>query len=88
MATCSSILAWKTPWTEDPGRLQFEGSPDMTKHRYIIIYLYIIKCKLMVATYFYTPDLTPLLSTSMFVEPIPHYSLSYLSSIPLSGRLF
>ena len=22
MATHSSILAWKTPWTEEPGRLQ------------------------------------------------------------------
>ena len=22
MATCSSILAWKTPWTEEPGGLQ------------------------------------------------------------------
>ena len=22
MATYSSILAWKIPWTEDPGRLQ------------------------------------------------------------------
>ena len=22
MATCSSILAWKIPWTEDPGGLQ------------------------------------------------------------------
>ena len=22
MATYSSILAWKTPWTEEPGRLQ------------------------------------------------------------------
>ena len=21
MATCSSILAWEIPWTEDPGRL-------------------------------------------------------------------
>ena len=25
MATHSSILAWKIPWTEDPGRLQFMG---------------------------------------------------------------
>jgi len=25
IATHSSILAWKTPWTEDPGRLQFMG---------------------------------------------------------------
>ena len=26
MATHSSILAWKIPWMEDPGRLQFMGS--------------------------------------------------------------
>ena len=25
MATCSSILAWKVPWTEEPGELQFMG---------------------------------------------------------------
>ena len=25
MATYSSILAWKIPWTEEPGRLQFMG---------------------------------------------------------------
>ena len=26
MATHSSILAWRLPWTEEPGRLQFMGS--------------------------------------------------------------
>ena len=26
MATHSSILAWKTPWTEEPSRLQSMGS--------------------------------------------------------------
>ena len=26
MATQSSTLAWKIPWTEEPGRLQFMGS--------------------------------------------------------------
>ena len=26
MATRSSILAWRIPWTEEPGRLQFIGS--------------------------------------------------------------
>ena len=26
MTTCSSILAWKTPWREEPGRLQSMGS--------------------------------------------------------------
>jgi len=25
MATCSRILAWKTPWTKKPGGLQFMG---------------------------------------------------------------
>ena len=32
MATHSSIIAWRTPWTEDPGGLQSMGSQtDMTK---------------------------------------------------------
>ena len=26
MATCSSILAWEIPWTEEPGGLQSMGS--------------------------------------------------------------
>ena len=26
MATHSSILAWKIPWREEPGRLQYKGS--------------------------------------------------------------
>ena len=26
MATHSSILAWKIPWTEEPGSLQYMGS--------------------------------------------------------------
>ena len=26
MATCSTILAWKIPWTEEAGRLQSMGS--------------------------------------------------------------
>ena len=26
MASCSSILAWRIPWTEEPGRLQSMGS--------------------------------------------------------------
>ena len=25
MATHSSVLAWRIPWTEEPGRLQFMG---------------------------------------------------------------
>ena len=29
MATHSSILAWKTPWTEEPGRLQLWGRKEL-----------------------------------------------------------
>ena len=31
MATCSSILAWEFPWTEEPGGLQSMGS-QRVKH--------------------------------------------------------
>ena len=31
MATHSSILAWKIPWTEEPGRLQSMGSQSHTQ---------------------------------------------------------
>ena len=31
MATHSSIPAWETPWTEEPGRLQSMGSPSQTR---------------------------------------------------------
>ena len=29
MATCSSILAWETPWTEEPVGLQSTGSQSV-----------------------------------------------------------
>ena len=31
MATHSSTLAWKIPWTEDPGRLQFMVTKSRTQ---------------------------------------------------------
>ena len=31
MATHSSILAWRIPWTEEPGGLQSMGSQDQTQ---------------------------------------------------------
>ena len=40
MATHSSILAWRIPWTEDPGRLQFVGSKesDLALSFFFLIY--------------------------------------------------
>ena len=34
MATHSSMLAWRIPWTGDPGRLQSMGSQIKTTVRY------------------------------------------------------
>ena len=31
MATCSSILAWRIPWTEEPGGLPSVGSQSQTR---------------------------------------------------------
>ena len=41
MATHSSILAWRIPWTEEPGGLQSMGykESDMTKDYHFHIYI-------------------------------------------------
>ena len=46
MATASSILAWKIPWAEEPGGLQFMGYKelDMTEHTHIHILLNVLFC--------------------------------------------
>ena len=38
----SSMLAWKTPWTEEPGRLQLWGHKelDMTDQLHFTFYFY------------------------------------------------
>ena len=40
MATPSSILAWRIPWTEEPGRLQSMGSFTVLFFFLAIEYLY------------------------------------------------
>ena len=58
MATHCNILAWKIPWTEEPGRLQSTGSRrvrrDWAQHstRYRSSLLFI--CKLNLESHFYT----------------------------------
>ena len=38
MATHSNILAWRIPWTVEPGRLQSIGSPSWTRLKALITY--------------------------------------------------
>ena len=49
MATHSSILAWKIPWTEEPGRLPSIVLMDMTEAlsmhaRYNLFFFEVTKC--------------------------------------------
>ena len=44
MATPSRILAWRIPWTEEPGGLQYVGSQKdrhdrVTEHTHVYIWL-------------------------------------------------
>ena len=39
MATGSSILAWKMPWTVEPGGLQSMGSAEATEQALLIMSL-------------------------------------------------
>ena len=41
MATHSSILAWRTPWTEEPGRLYSMGSQSVGHNWETITHLWI-----------------------------------------------
>ena len=41
MATHSSILAWRIPWTEEPGRLQSMESQSDTTERLSFIHSFI-----------------------------------------------
>ena len=34
MATHSSILAWRIPWTEDPGRVRLDSTASTFQHRW------------------------------------------------------
>ena len=43
MATHSSILAWRIPWTEEPGGLQFTGS-QRVGHDWVTSLTYLFKC--------------------------------------------
>jgi len=56
MATHSSILAWKIPWTEEPGRLQSTGSQESDMTERLSTH---IQCK-VILRYDYSPGICKL----------------------------
>ena len=46
MATHSSILAWRIPWTEEPGGLQSMGSPRVGHDLvHCLFFFFLNKCE-------------------------------------------
>ena len=56
MATHSSILAQRIPWTEEPGGLQSMGSQSQTRlkelstHTFHVVFVYLQMCSLLYFT--------------------------------------
>ena len=78
MATHSSILAWRIPWTEEPGGLQSMGSQRLGEYTHIPCYTShpMTDLKLKVYT-FWLPS--PIASTSHSPSPLATTILFYLS---------
>ena len=52
MATHSSILAWKIPWTKEPGRLESMGSQEMQTTEQLHFHFQSYHCSLIVFFWF------------------------------------
>ena len=68
MATHSSILSWKIPWTEEPGRLQFIAL-QRVGHNWAIFCFYVCHILFFVfAFFFFFSPLKNLVSRSWFTS--------------------
>ena len=47
MATHSSILAWRIPWTKEPGRLQSMGCKELDMTEQLSAHTLKVKCELL-----------------------------------------
>ena len=63
MATHSNILAWRTPWTEEPGGLQSRGwqSVSTTEHTRVKVY----QQQILLVSLLRTPSLPSVLQDSL-----------------------
>ena len=74
MATHSSILAWRIPWTEEPGGLQFTGSQRVGHDWATSLSLYYTIrpfCLSILYIIFYFASVIPKLTIDLFPTPSP-----------------
>ena len=65
MATHSSILAWRIPWTEDPGRLQSIGSQRVRPKRLVCTHARLLGEFCLFNTW--SPSLSPVANSRVFI---------------------
>ena len=70
VATHSNILAWKMPWTEEPGRLQSMGSPDTTERLHNLEIACPVPSSLLHSKHSHTPG--TFLSPTLFILSLVH----------------
>ena len=70
MATHTSTLAWKTPWTEEPGRLQSMGLQRVGHNRATSLYFEAEECRKESLSFLplESPDPSPLFGTLNFLS--------------------
>ena len=71
VATHSSILAWRIPWWEEPGRLQSTGLQSRTRLSYFTFFHFLIQDNLASSTRLY-------LQTPPFFHVVVAQSLSHV----------
>ena len=80
MATRSSILAWKTPWTEKPGGLQSKGSMEL-----VMPSNHLILCHLLILLPSVFPNITVFSSESdLHIRWPKYWNFSFSISLPMN----
>ena len=72
MAICSSILAWRIPWTEEPGILVYRVTQSQTRLKWLSTHHYMKKWLVALAAATITSYLSNPLSNSTYKEQVIH----------------
>ena len=89
MATHSSILAWRIPWTEEPGGLQSMGLQSWTRlkqlstYHFSRFYMYALIYDICFSLSDLLHSVWQTLGSSMFLQMVQFHFFLWLSNIPL-----
>ena len=85
MAACSSTLAWRIPWTEEPGGLQSMGS-QRVRHNWVSNTVTLNRDKITSSE---MPDSSETLKIEQFPSPFPaKFVCLFVFSLQVPGKLY